>query len=318
MFRPQLHWARAKRVLVMISASWIPLIDAEEAKAALIASDSFLTTSTATTGNYLAGNINTQTATNGTTGYYTGSPSGSQVAGWNSGTGAFLAKVGGLSHPLVVNAPTSNDGSFFASGNANNRLQYRDFASLSPVVSNDYYFSLLLSESSNSYTGTVYAGLGPSRASGANATVPNTSFQVGFANGALTLFYNTGLAAYTQLVLLAAPTANSTYLAEVYVDLAAGTLTPTLYNSLGTVVNNPATQTVTATLNASTDFGAFNGYITSNFNGGSPANVVFDEFRFGTVRSDVVVVPEPGAATLLIFGSLSLFLRRRRPSRIEV
>ena len=89
---------------------------AGSARAAVIASDSLLTTTTATSGYYVAGNVNGQASLNGTTGYYTGTAAGNQIAGWNSGTGAFLAQVGGLTHPLLVNGQTTNDGSLVAAG----------------------------------------------------------------------------------------------------------------------------------------------------------------------------------------------------------
>jgi hypothetical protein len=62
------------------------------AQATVIASDDFQTTATATSGFYLTGNINTQTATNGTIGYFTGTASGVQAPGWNSGTGLSSCK----------------------------------------------------------------------------------------------------------------------------------------------------------------------------------------------------------------------------------
>jgi len=284
----------------------------ERAHGAVIASDSLLTTATPTTGYYVAGNVNGQSSPNGTTGYYSGASAGNQVAGWNSGTGAFLAQVGGLSHPLLTNVPTTNDGSLVAAGNANNRLQYRDLATIAPPASGDYFFSVLLREASNSYTGTTYVGLNPSRASGANATVPSTGFQVGFANGALTLFYNNGGAAYATQTLLATPTANATYLAELDYTVATGALTPRVYDATGTLVNNPAAQTVTATVNPSTDLGAFDGFITADFNNQAPTKVTFDEFRFGTTQADVVAVPEPAEVGLIGLLVAAMGARRGR------
>lgn len=285
------------------------------AKATTIASDSFLTTATATAGFYAAGNINTQTNTGGTTGYYTGAAVGNQVAGWTSGTGAFLAQTTPLTNPLTANPYASaNDGSYSALGNANNRLQYRDFASIAPPASTSYYFSTLLQESSNSYTGSVYAGVGQSRATGANATVPTTGYNVGFLNGALTLFYNNGGASYATQTLVATPTVNSTYLAELALNTSTGTITPSIYNAAGVLVNNPAAQTVTATVNTATDLGAFQSFITSNFSNGSPAAVTFDEFRFGTAESDVVA-PEPATFSLVALAAGGLLVRRRSAAR---
>ncbi|EDY21194.1 protein of unknown function DUF1555 [Chthoniobacter flavus Ellin428] len=293
------------------------LLARERAQANLIALDNFETTSTSSSGFYLAGNINGQTATTDTVGYYTGSASGNQIAGWQSGTGAFLAQVGGLTNPLLVSPPTTNDGSFLAAGNANPRLQYRDLASISPPVSSDYYFSLLLSESATSYTGSVYAGLGSSRPSGANATIPANGFNIGFNNGALSLFYGNGSASYATESLLAAPTANQTYLVEVHLSLSGpnATFTPSIYDSTGTLVNSPGAQAVTGTINSSTDLGAFQSWISTNFTNQSPSKVVFDDFRFGTAESDVInppSVPEPASAVLLALGSLGIAARRRK------
>ena len=293
------------------------LLARERAQANLIALDNFETTSTSTPGFYVAGNINGQASTTDTFGYYTGAPVGNQIAGWQSGTGAFSAQVGGLANPLLASPPTTNDGSFLAAGNANARLQYRDLASTSPPVSSDYYFSLLLSESVASYTGSVYAGLGSSRAIGANATTPSNGFNIGFNNGALSLFYGNGTASYATESLLAAPTANQAYLVEVHLSLSGtnATFTPSIYDSTGTLVNNPGAQAVAGTINSSTDLGAFQSWVSANFTNSSPSKVVFDDFRFGTAESDVInspSVPESTSAVLLALGSLGIAARRRK------
>lgn len=309
----------AKFVPMFVVIAGLSLCSA--AAGAIIASDSFLTTSTATAGYYQATNINGQTATNGTTGYYTGATTSSQIAGWQSGTGAFQPSLTVLSHPLTVGAPTSTpDGSLYALGNANNRLQYRDLANTSPPASSTYYFSALLRESVNSYTGIALAGLGPSQIAGQYAIVPAVGFDVGFVNGALTLFYNNGgtdfTAAQNQMTLLAAPTAGSTYMAELAISVSGttATITPTIYDSSGLLVNNPVLQTVTGTLN-STDMGAFQAYVSSNINAGSPAAIYFDEFRFGTAAADVIAVPEPATLVLLLTAASLFCIRRRRAKR---
>jgi hypothetical protein len=284
------------------------------ARATLIAQDDFLTTSTSTAGNYLIGNINAQTATNGTFGYFTGTATGNQIGGWQSGTAAFNAQVGGLTNPLVVNPATSNDGSLVASGNNNPRLQYRDFASVSPPASSDYYFSLLLSQSANSYTGVAYAGLGSSRAVGGNAVNPTNGFDIGFNNGALSLFYNNGGASYAIESLLASTAANQTFMVEVHLTLSgtSATFTPFVYNSAGTLLNTPASQVVSGTINSASDLGAFQSWVSTDFNAASPAKVVFDEFRFGTAEADVISIPEPASAGLLALGALACVARRRK------
>ena len=302
----------------------IARLGGQAAHGAVIASDSFLTAATATAGAYTAGNINGQTNTGGTFGYFTGAAGGNPAPGWTSGTGAYFASVTALSHPLTVNASVSaSDGSLNAAGNANNRVQYRDFTTTAPPVSSSYFYSTLIRESATSYTGTAFAGLAPSLATNGNATLQATGFAVGFVNGAMTLFYNNGGTNFTsatdQLTLIASPTAGSTYLAEVAVTVLSGTsatLTPRIYDATGALVNNPIAQTVTATLNTATDLGAFEGFVSSNINlnasGATPITILFDEFRFGTAEADVVSTPEPGTLALLGLCAGPLLSRRQR------
>jgi hypothetical protein len=277
----------------------------QQSHAAIIASDQFLVGGSG----YSSGNLNGQGNTNGTQGYFTGATGGNPAPAWSSGTSAFSAQATGLTHPYTANPPVSGDGKVFAAGNANPRIQYRDFASLTPVAANNYYFSLLLNESSNSYTGTVYAGVGESRAAGGNASTLTTGFNIGYLNGALSLFYNNGGAAYATQTLLSTPAVNSTYLVTVDYNVAAGTLTPTVYDALGTVVNTPTA--VNATM-APNHMGAFQMFVSTQFNAGSPAVVNFDEFRFGTALTDVISIPEPSTWMLLSGLTIGLCGLRRR------
>lgn len=311
-----------RKLSIALLAGSVSLAATTAARAVLIAADSFETTAAGAGSTYTdAANLNGQAATAGTTGYYTGTATGNQVAGWASGTGAFTSvTTPALTHPRTVGAPTgvTPDGSVRVVGNANTRQQYRDFATVAPSASATYYFSALMRESANSYTGTTFAGVGPSQAANLNGSVPATGFDVGFVNGAITLFSNRGatdfLTAGDQSTLVATPTANSTYLVEVAATVVGttATLTPSVYDATGTLVNNPVTQTVTATLNPATDLGAFELQVTNNFNAGAPAQVNFDEFRFGTAESDVVATPEPAAASLLGIACVGLLARRRR------
>jgi hypothetical protein len=282
---------------------------ATHASAALIASDSFVTTAAGAGNTYVTGNLNGQTATTGTTGYFTGAAAGNQIAGWQSGTGAFNASTTGLTHPLVVNPPSTNDGSVVATGNANTRLQYRDFASATAPASNTYYYSLLLRESSNSYTGQTYAGVGLSRAAGGNASNPAEGFGVGFSNGALSIFADTGSSLQAG-PMIPSPTPNATYMALItYTGGATPQLAITVYDSAGTPL---ATSFGPITPISPSELGAFELFVSSDFNAGSPATVNFDEFRFGTERSDVILAPEPASLGLLAFGALAFSRGRRR------
>ena len=282
-----------------------------EVRAAVVASDSFVTTVDGASNTYqYNASLNGQTATTGTTGYFTGAATGNSAPGWTLGTGAFTFQQTGLTHPLVVNQVTTNNGGVNAGGNANTRLQYRDFASTTPPASTDYYFSALMQESVNAYTGTSYTGLGPSLVTGQNGTVPTTGVDVGFLNGALALFYNNGGASLATQTLVATPTASSPYLVEIHTSGsgAAATVNAKVYNAAGTLVSSPAG--VTATLNAA-DLGAFQFFDTLNFSAGSPSQIVYDELRFGTAESDVVV-PEPASLSLAGLAALGLLGRRRR------
>lgn len=284
------------------------------ADAAIIASDSALTGGV---GNYTAGNINGQTSTGGTTGYFTGAAGGNPAPGWTAGTGIFSATTGGIVHPLTANPPAVDDGRFTSAGNANTRTQYRDFATTTPVASNNYYFSALLRESAVVYTGTSFVGIAASRPTGQFATTPASGFHVGFLNGSLTLFFK-ALSTDTSLTtrtLVASPTVSANYMATIHLDVVAGTLTAMVYNAAGTLVNNPLTDTVTASV-TSTDLGAFYMHLSSDFNGGGPAGIAYDELRFGTALSDVMI-PEPSSA-MLAAGALALGLTRRKRSRSVV
>jgi len=291
----------------------VGLLASGASQAALIASDSFLTGGP--TDNYVSGNLNGQVKTGGTSGYFTGVAAGNQIAGWNSGTGAFTVSntaPGGILHPYLVNPPTADDGRVVATGNANTRIQYRDFVSTTPPPSTDYYFSALLRKSADVLPGTTYVGVSASRALGQNATVPTTGFFVGFSGASITLFYNNGGAALATQTLVAAPGVSTAYMATLQYNTVTGLLTPSVYDAAGVLVNNPLTDAVTATVNTTTDLGAFHFSISSAFLTTSPT-VAYDELRFGTALSDVMIVPEPSAVAFLLgsLGALGLARKRR-------
>jgi hypothetical protein len=279
------------------------------ANAAIIASDSFLTGGS--TDNYVAGNLNGQVKTAGTVGYFTGTAAGNQAPGWASGTGAFTANGtgGGIIHPLTANPAGANDGRVVATGNANTRIQYRDFISTTPPASDDYYFSALLRKSAETLPGDTFVGVSGSRPANQNASVPTTGFFVGFSGAALAMFYNNG-AAIVSKTLVAAPTVSASYMATLHYDVTTGLLTPMVFDLNGALVNNPALDAVAATVNTTTDLGSFHFSIASQFGAGSPT-VAYDELRFGTELSDVMI-PEPASVVLLMGGLGALGVVRRR------
>lgn len=302
--------------LRFLSAVLLPIAIAGTAGAVIIASDDF-TVPPAGGGGYVAGDINGQGPTLGTVGYYTGPASGNSVSGWVSGTGAFSATTGGSIHPLSPNPPPStNEGRMATSGNGAVRIQYRDFASPTAPPSNDYYFSAILRQSSTSYTGTTSIGISDSRAGGANATIPNTGFMVGFVNGGISLFYGNGTTTFGTTNLLAAANAlaSHSYLAVVHYNAVSGTITPMLYNASGTLINNPTAQTTSATITAA-NLGAFTAFVDAGFVGGGVTAVSYDQLRFGTELSDVMIIPEPSVSLLALGGLGTLALRRRRTPR---
>lgn len=315
MIRPKLQWLlhighRA------ISPTLLPLALASTAQAVIIASDDFIVGGTGLQGsayNGTSGNINGQSATTGTSGYYTGTAAGNQTPGWNSGTGAFSVGNGGSTHPLSPNPAGSNDGRMTASGNANVRIQYRDFANVSPPVSTDYYFSVLLRQSATTYTATTYIGVSNSRPSGQNGVVPSTGFSVGFVNGGITMFYGNGTSSFGTVSLLGAAAASSTYMAVLHYNVTSGTLTPMIYDAAGNLINNPGAQAASVTVNTATDLGAFTAFVDTGFVAGGPVTVSYDQLRFGTELSDVLV-PEPSCPLLAFTGLGTLALIRRRPT----
>jgi hypothetical protein len=292
--------------------------------AAVIASDSFLSNANAavaaSNNEYQSGvTIANQKGTAGTIGYSTAPNTTpgttSPVAGWVSGSSVYQASSLSLTNPLTASPNFSSDnGSLLAVGNSNTRTQYRDFTANVSTTST-YYFSALLRENSNSYTGLSYVGLAPGKASG-SASPTLKGVDVGFSNGDLTLWASNGTSLATT-TLLSTPTVNSTYLAEVTMTHSSGTtysLAASVYDSTGTLVltSSPVTATI-----ASGDIGAFDAVVSNQFTStlGAPATVNYDELRFGTSLADVIAVPEPSSAALLLVGGVLCLRSRRRSIR---
>lgn len=282
------------------------LLAAGVSHAAIIASDDFLTGGP--TDNYAATNLNGQVKTAGTTGYYTAAAVAPQTPGWASGTGAFTAAVGGITHPLSANPAGANDGRTVATGNTFSRIQYRDFVSTTPPPSTDYYFSALMRKSAEDLPGSSYVGLSLSRVAGQNAASVTSGMLIGFSGSSISLFYNDGVGMVTKSLVTTADM-NLAYMATLHFNTTTGLLTPSIYDSTGALVNNPVTDAVTATL-AATDMGAFHYTISSEFGSSSPT-LAYDQLRFGTELSDVII-PEPSAAVLLVAGAAAAGMRRRR------
>jgi len=284
----------------------VSLLAASASHGAIIASDNFLTGGPAE--NYVAGNLNGQVKTAGTIGYYTGATAAPQTSGWASNTGAFAASVGGVTHPLTANPAGANDGRVLATGNGNTRVQYRDFVSTTPPPSTDYYFSALMRKSADVLPGTSFVGLSSARIAGLNGSAPTGGFFVGFSGSSLSLFYNDG-AAIVSKSLVAAASVNIAYMATLHYNTTTGLLTPMVYDNTGALVNNPALDAVAATV-AATDMGAFYFSISSEFTSSSPT-MAYDELRFGTALTDVMI-PEPSAMALLMGGLGVMGLVRKR------
>lgn len=288
------------RVLRGVLISCASVAAASVCRAAVIASDDYLVGGT---GTYTAGNLTNQNTTSGTTGY-------GATSKWAFATSAFNFETGALTHPLVVNPPSANDGDVLANGNANPRSQLRALASYDTTQS-DYYYSTLLNSSATFGSGTALTGLAPT--STQSGAAPTAGVQVGFVNGGIRLFYvdTSATPTMTSHVLLSTLTAGQTYLAELHLTTGATpTVTADLFDSSGADVasfSTPITLSVASDLQANTFF------ISNNFNNSSPSAIRFDEFRFGTTAADVVnSVPEPAALSLVGLIGAGLLSRRKR------
>ncbi len=209
-------------------------------------------------------------------------------------------------------------------GNSNIRVQFRDLASGVTNASPTLNFSVLTQESSTSYSAETYFGFNKVQAgeSGGYAlTPPNAGFDVGYVNGALTLFYNSNASnsSLTSETLLAASsmTANSTYLVSLQITGINGSnnnvaITPTVYNSAD-VSQTLAGGAVSAILNLTTattsDIGTLSPYISAGFTG-SGATAYFAQATLSSV-------PEPSSAALvtialMVVGACAVRKRSRR------
>lgn len=293
------------------------------ALAAPIASDSFQATTTGTGGTY--------NSTSNSNGQVFGQNPTAAVAGfggaWSNGnngsTGDIRVETSGLTHPLLQG--TAQDGDIYATQNNILRLVNRPFTTGTSGVtgtiaaqessSGEIWLSGLVS------TGQVTSG-GSSTLFGLSAntvynTTPSTGVMFGVDDGALGLYVNGALVGGSGFSI----TTGVTYLVAIRIDFTAGgTLNDSvrmeIYSPTATFGNPTATITASGlTINTSGSNLSYlslsrNGATTYSSNANTPR---FDEFRLGLLQSDVMMIPEPSVAALLVVAlGASLIVRRRR------
>jgi hypothetical protein len=264
-------------------------------KGAIIASDSFLTGGSPA---YTTGFLYDQNPTSGSSGF---------SARWNFQTSAVTAHATGLSHPLVSNPEGStNNGGLYVPGNANTRTQRRPLATYTTTGS-DYYFSGLMSSSAATFSAGA-ARFGLSSSSG-DTVPPTAGIQVGFTSGGnISVFYKDAMNTYTSSTVTTY-VAGMTYQFVVHLTTATSLADVSIFDSSGALVGSLTG--IATTTNVGTDFTNISVGATSEFNSGSPSQIRFDEFRFGTALADVTV-PEPSLAVFSGLGLLAIAAKRRR------
>jgi hypothetical protein len=239
---------------------------------------------------------------------------------WTTVSGAtsnyLYRAAGSLTYPGLATA--GNGGIQFTPGDDNFRNARRDTsANIVTADTSNYYASFLLQ------TGSVVDANGDATVFFGVNNANTTGFGAGISDGSLALQWRDSGGTLQYQSLGTAYTANTTYLFVIKITEGAADWGS---SEAQTVWVNPTDFTSDATLTSSAlasgtnaaTFGVANSnalggisFQTQNLNG---AGVMYaDEFRLGTTLADVVPVPEPSTALLLI-GSLGsmMALRRRR------
>ena len=287
---------QTRRLAVAVSAVVLGLVaymQVTSSQAAIIASDSFATAEGGS--DYNVSGIYNQNPTVGLSGF---------TGAWGSGnTAALQAANGGLTHPRVTGTPLDGQLIAFTSDGTATRILSREI--VYTPTDGTYYMSVLMQKNAVTNTRDLLAGLGTTEVVGTDFTTTGGTY-IGIYNGGIG-FYGGGSA--TTLLSDALMNVGETYMGILefnYSTTGTDTVTATVLNNLGVTVANQ----VFTGLNLDANFDRFN-VTTIDYS----ANVVLDEWRFGTTLEDVFYVqpvPEPSTALLLCLGLVGLTVRHRK------
>lgn len=257
-------------VMTMMSVALSPLAS----QATLLAWDSFAISEGGN--DYYAGPIQGQNPSVGCGGF---------CGAWGASSGstdAFVPSPGGLTHDLVPGTslqgllmPYTEDVGF-----ANRRLS----RAICYTPTNGTYYASILLRKTHATDGDLVAGLAPAESTNWDFSTLQGTY-VGLSQGGI-VFLTTG---YIDPVVAT----NQVHIGETYFTLmqfdyslsAPDKVTVTVYDGSSTEIANRAY----TSLDLDGDIGRF-GILTSDL----PPTVAVDEWRFGTERSDVMVVPANG------------------------
>lgn len=288
---------------------------ASVASGALIATDSFLTTTNGAGGTYNSttndGRLYGINPTAGNTGF-----SGAWGTLNGNATGDLRAQIGGLTHPLVVNPAGANDGSVFAHMGGAVRMITRPFATFSRAE--PQYFMSVLFQAATLPTTTNPAFIGFGGAFN-HDVAPNNGLQIGVDDAGIRLYYRNTGGTYVSSLVTNQIAANTTYQLVVQIDANSAAegdelFTASVYDQTGAQVGSPFS--IVGSLDiAGAEFDRLllhkGGLAAYSNNDNTPR---FDEFRFGTTLADVSMIPEPGSWAMLAAGGMALLLYRRKSS----
>jgi hypothetical protein len=300
----------------ILAASIVVIFASIPGNAALIATDSFLTTTTGAGSTYNSttdsGRLWGLNPTAGTSGFSAawGTTNGTQTAD-------LRAQVGGLTHPFVVNPAGANDGSAFATNGSSTRTITRPFAVFSRTEPQYFMSALLRTESMPTVTNPAAIGFGgPFN----HDVAPTNGLQIGIDDGEIRLYHRNTAGTYVSAGTLVTSgiQASMTYQLIVQIDANSSAVgdelfTASVYDSTGLQVGS------SVSIQGSLDIAGteFERMLLHKRDLTAYANIAntprFDEFRFGTALSDVSAVPEPGGYAMMIVTALGwLCVRRSR------